>query len=96
MMPIWVERNMEIQALASAHNLRLIPHVWGSGVALAAALQVCAALPLAPYTHRAVPAQNEPVIECVAITAGRASSPIVRSAVATPSPSASPHRAVSP
>ena len=53
----------QIQALASAHNLRLIPHVWGSGVALAAALQVCAALPLAPYTHRAVPAQNEPVIE---------------------------------
>lgn len=52
-----------ITALATAHNLRTIPHVWGSGIALAAALQVCSALPLAPHTYRPIPLQNEPVIE---------------------------------
>lgn len=52
-----------IIALATAHNLRTIPHVWGSGIALSAGLHVCAALPLAPAAHRAVPLQNEPVIE---------------------------------
>lgn len=49
--------------MASAHNLRVIPHAWGSGVGLAAALQICASLPLAPYTYQAVPAENEPIIE---------------------------------
>ncbi len=53
----------QIQAMASAHNLRVIPHAWGSGVGLAAALQICASLPLAPYTYQAVPAENEPIIE---------------------------------
>lgn len=53
----------KIAALASAHNLRTIPHVWGSGIALAAALQVCSALPLAPYAHVPIPLQNEPVVE---------------------------------
>ncbi|MFD7307198.1 mandelate racemase/muconate lactonizing enzyme family protein [Promicromonospora sp. NPDC059942] len=52
-----------IATLASAYNLRTVPHVWGSGVALSAGLHVCAALPLAPYGLRAVPLQNEPVIE---------------------------------
>lgn len=52
-----------IAALTSAANLRLIPHVWGSGIALAAGLHVCAALPLAPHTHVPIPLQNEPVIE---------------------------------
>jgi D-galactarolactone cycloisomerase len=37
--------------------------VWGSGIALSAGLHVCSALPLAPHAHRAVPLQNEPVIE---------------------------------
>lgn len=54
---------MKISTLASARNIRTIPHVWGSGIAIAAALQVCSALPLTPYTHHAVPVQNEPVIE---------------------------------
>lgn len=52
-----------IVALATAQNLRTIPHVWGSGIALSAGLHVCSALPLAPHAHRAVPLQNEPVIE---------------------------------
>lgn len=53
----------KIQTLASIRNIRTIPHVWGSGIALAAALQVCSAMPLTPYTHRAIPVQNEPVVE---------------------------------
>ncbi|WP_402468443.1 mandelate racemase/muconate lactonizing enzyme family protein [Isoptericola aurantiacus] len=52
-----------IAALASASNLRIVPHVWGSGIALSAGLHVCAALPLAPFGYRPVPLQNEPVIE---------------------------------
>ncbi|MFE7505415.1 mandelate racemase/muconate lactonizing enzyme family protein [Promicromonospora sp. NPDC057488] len=52
-----------IASLASAYNLRTVPHVWGSGVALSAGLHVCAALPLTPFAFRAVPLQNEPVIE---------------------------------
>ncbi|WP_206447901.1 mandelate racemase/muconate lactonizing enzyme family protein [Agrococcus sp. KRD186] len=52
-----------IATLASTRNMRVIPHVWGSGIALAAALQVCSTLPLTPYTHVPVPLQNEPVIE---------------------------------
>ncbi|WP_205684036.1 mandelate racemase/muconate lactonizing enzyme family protein [Cryobacterium aureum] len=52
-----------IVALATTNNLRTIPHVWGSGIAVAAALQVCSWLPLVPYTHRPVPVQNEPIIE---------------------------------
>lgn len=53
----------QIFALSSSSNLRLIPHVWGSGIALSAGLQVCAALPPMPFTHVPVPLQNEPVIE---------------------------------
>ncbi|MDN5658550.1 mandelate racemase/muconate lactonizing enzyme family protein [Brevibacterium sandarakinum] len=52
-----------ITALATTHNLRTIPHVWGSGIAFAAAMQVCSSLPLVPYTYRPVPLQNEPVVE---------------------------------
>jgi D-galactarolactone cycloisomerase len=53
----------QIVSLATAHNLRTIPHVWGSGIALAAAMQVCAVLPATPYTHTPIPVQNEPVVE---------------------------------
>lgn len=52
-----------IVALATAQNLRTIPHVWGSGIALSAGLHFCSSLALAPYAHRAIPLQNEPVIE---------------------------------
>jgi D-galactarolactone cycloisomerase len=53
----------KIFALASSFGVAVIPHVWGSGVALAAALQAIAALPPQPYTANPVPLQNEPVIE---------------------------------
>lgn len=52
-----------ILALATAHNLRTIPHVWGSGIALSVGMHACAIIPLAPHTYRPVPLQNEPVIE---------------------------------
>ncbi|GGE27902.1 D-galactarolactone cycloisomerase [Pullulanibacillus camelliae] len=38
----------KIAALAQAYNTMLIPHVWGSGIGLAAALQFIATLPPAP------------------------------------------------
>ena len=43
--------------------MSLVPHVWGSGVGLAAALH--AVSPLAPAPHTCCPAymENEPVIE---------------------------------
>ena len=37
--------------------------MWGSGIAVAAALQAIATLPLVPYTEVGVPLQNAPVIE---------------------------------
>ncbi|MET7966284.1 mandelate racemase/muconate lactonizing enzyme family protein [Micromonospora sp. NPDC005305] len=52
-----------IATLASAHNLRTVPHVWGSGIALSAALHGCSTLPLTPFAYVPIPLQNEPVIE---------------------------------
>lgn len=40
-----------------------VPHIWGSGIALAAALQALATAPLVPYTALGVPLQNEPMVE---------------------------------
>lgn len=45
---------LKIAILSKVHNKRLMPHVWGSGVGLAAAIQFSAALP--PYPH----SDNEP------------------------------------
>ncbi|MCD7737413.1 MAG: mandelate racemase/muconate lactonizing enzyme family protein [Lachnospiraceae bacterium] len=52
-----------ILAVANTSGVNVIPHVWGSGVALAAALSAIAAMPLYPHTANPVPFQNEPVIE---------------------------------
>jgi len=54
---------LKIQALAESFGVWVIPHVWGSGVALAAALHVLAASPPFPHTANPLPLQNEPVIE---------------------------------
>lgn len=54
---------VKIQALASSFGVAVVPHVWGSGVALAAALQAIATLPPQPHTANPVPLQNEPVVE---------------------------------
>ncbi|MCW5980950.1 MAG: mandelate racemase/muconate lactonizing enzyme family protein [Bryobacteraceae bacterium] len=53
----------KIHALADSFGVWVIPHVWGSGVALAAALHALAATPPFPHTANPVPLQNEPVIE---------------------------------
>ncbi len=53
----------KIAALASAHGVMVLPHVWGSGVALAAALAAISALPCLPHTANPVPLQNEPAVE---------------------------------
>ncbi|MDR1931977.1 MAG: mandelate racemase/muconate lactonizing enzyme family protein [Spirochaetales bacterium] len=42
----------KIAALAQAYNTMLIPHVWGSGIGLAASLQFLAAIPPAPLCLR--------------------------------------------
>jgi D-galactarolactone cycloisomerase len=52
-----------IHTLATAVGVSVIPHVWGSGISLAAALHVLAATPLNPHTTSPVPIQNEPVLE---------------------------------
>ena len=53
----------KIQALAAAHGVMVCPHVWGSGIAVAAALHVLATTPWAPYSFQRVALQNEPVVE---------------------------------
>ena len=54
---------IKIHALASSFDIPVIPHVWGSGIAVAAALQVLAATPPFPHTANPVPLENEPVVE---------------------------------
>ncbi|WP_321893828.1 mandelate racemase/muconate lactonizing enzyme family protein [Paraburkholderia tropica] len=53
----------QIVAFSSTYGVQVIPHVWGSGIAVAAALQAIATLPPTPHTANPVPLQNEPVIE---------------------------------
>jgi len=53
----------KIVALTTSYGVVTVPHVWGSGIAVAAALQAIATLPLVPYTEVGVPLQNAPVIE---------------------------------
>lgn len=54
---------MRIYALATSYNTPICPHVWGSGVALAAALHFCAVQ--APLPHTAMPKapENEVMLE---------------------------------
>ena len=54
---------LKIVALAESFGVWVIPHVWGSGVALAAALHALAALPPFPHTANPIPLENEPVVE---------------------------------
>ena len=41
---------LKIATLSKLHNKRLVPHVWGSGVGIAAAVQLIAALPRYPHS----------------------------------------------
>jgi D-galactarolactone cycloisomerase len=53
----------KIQALALAYGVLTIPHVWGSGIAVAAALHALATVPPTPHTAAPVILQNEPMVE---------------------------------
>ncbi len=53
----------KILGMALSHNLLVVPHVWGSGIAQAAALQAIATIPSTPHTAHPVALQNEPVME---------------------------------
>lgn len=53
----------KIHTLANTRGLLTLPHVWGSGIALAAALQFIATIPVMPHTANPIPMQNEPLVE---------------------------------
>jgi D-galactarolactone cycloisomerase len=53
----------QILTLALTHGVIVVPHVWGSGIAVAAALQAIATIPPIPFTANPVPLLNEPVVE---------------------------------
>jgi D-galactarolactone cycloisomerase len=53
----------DILTLANTFGVSLIPHVWGSGIAVAAALHAVASIPPTPHTANPVPLLNEPVLE---------------------------------
>ncbi|MBI1897952.1 MAG: mandelate racemase/muconate lactonizing enzyme family protein [Acidobacteria bacterium] len=52
-----------IAALASAYNVQCFPHVWGSGVAIAAGLHFVSTLPPAPHTAAPLAPYNLPMLE---------------------------------
>jgi len=54
---------LKILAIAQSRGVMAIPHVWGSGIALAAALHATVNIPCFPHTANPIPLQNEPVIE---------------------------------
>jgi D-galactarolactone cycloisomerase len=54
---------LKIVAIATAYGVPILPHVWGSGVALAAALHTLAVLAPMPHTAFPVVTQNEPMLE---------------------------------
>lgn len=49
----------KIADMAAAFGIRYVPHVWGTGIGLAAALQLLAVLPHSPPRHR----PREPLLE---------------------------------
>jgi D-galactarolactone cycloisomerase len=52
-----------IESLSNSYHVQLIPHCWGSGIAMAAALQLSASM--APLPHTAFPKapENDPILE---------------------------------
>lgn len=53
----------QVLALANAYGVATVPHVWGSGIAMAAALHAVSTIPPFPHTAHPTPLLNEPVIE---------------------------------
>jgi D-galactarolactone cycloisomerase len=54
---------IDILALAKTYGVGLVPHVWGSGIAVAAALHAVATVPPLPHTVNPIPLANETVLE---------------------------------
>ncbi len=52
-----------VLGFANAYGVATVPHVWGSGVAVAAALQAVATIPAFPHTANPIALLNQPVIE---------------------------------
>ena len=52
-----------IVAMASAFHVQSMPHVWGSGVSIAAGLQLLATIPPSPHTAFPSAPYNEPMLE---------------------------------
>jgi D-galactarolactone cycloisomerase len=53
----------DILTLAKTYGVGLVPHVWGSGIAVAAALHAVATVPPVPHTVNPIPLANETVLE---------------------------------
>jgi D-galactarolactone cycloisomerase len=53
----------KIAALAAAHHVWCVPHVWGSALALAAGMHLIATLPPFPANGRPAALLNEPLLE---------------------------------
>jgi D-galactarolactone cycloisomerase len=53
----------QILAFSNAYGVATVPHVWGSGIAVAAALHAVAHIPAFPHTANPVALLNQPVIE---------------------------------
>lgn len=53
----------QILTLANTYGVGVVPHVWGSGIAVAAALQAIATIPSFPHTANPIALLNQPVIE---------------------------------
>lgn len=58
-----LSEGQKIAVLASAWHTPVCPHVWGTGVAIAAALQFAATLPPTPHTAIPRAPENEPLFE---------------------------------
>ena len=54
---------LDILTLAKTYGVGLVPHVWGSGIAVAAALHAVATVPPIPHTVNPIPLSNETVLE---------------------------------
>jgi D-galactarolactone cycloisomerase len=54
---------IKVHSLASSFGIGVVPHVWGSGVALATALHVLSTIPPFPHTANPIPLLNEPIVE---------------------------------
>ncbi len=78
-----------ISAMASAFHVQCMPHVWGSGISVAAGLQILATLPPCPHTAMAHPPYNEPLLEWDA-----ARNPLRTDLLTEPLPLAEGHVAV--